>query len=69
MLRDPQNFGILDVEASRNYLALVCQHLRDKEIYKITNVYGPQNQNEKFKLLTSLKELRARYPNMPSIIA
>jgi len=68
-LRDPQNFGTLDAEASRNYLSLVCQPLGDKEIYKITNVYGTQKEKEKFKLLTSLKELKARYPNIPSIIA
>ena len=42
MLWDPQKFRILDAEASRNYLSLVCQPLGDKEIYMITNVYGPQ---------------------------
>ena len=67
-LWDPQKFGILDAEASRNYISLVCQPLGDKEIYMITNVYGPQKQEDKFKLLTSLEELRARYPNMPWII-
>jgi len=41
-LWDPQKFGILDAKASRNYLSLVCQPLGDKEIYMITNVYGPQ---------------------------
>jgi len=40
-LWDPQKLGILDVEASRYYLSLLCQPVRDKEIYMITNVYGP----------------------------
>ena len=40
-LWDPQKFGILDDEASRNYLSLVCQPWGDKEIYMITNVYVP----------------------------
>lgn len=39
---DPHKFGILDVEASRNYLSLMCQPLGDLEIYMTTNVYGPQ---------------------------
>ena len=34
----------------------------------ITNVYGPQKQEDKLKLLTFLKELRERHPNMPWII-
>jgi len=34
----------------------------------ITNVYRPQKQEDKFKLLTSLEELRARYLNIPWII-
>ena len=35
----------------------------------ITNVYGPQKQADKLKLLTSLEDLRARHPNMPWIVA
>ena len=38
-LWDPQKFEILNPEASRNYLSLVCQPIGDKEIYMITNVY------------------------------
>eukprot|EP00253_Pinus_taeda_P017178 PITA_17178 len=68
-LWDPQKFGILDAEATRNYLYLVCSPVGDKEIYMITNVYGPQKQADKLKLLTSLEDLRARYPNMPWIVA
>ena len=69
MLWDPQKLGILDVETSRNYLSLVIQPLGDKEIYIIKNVYGPQKIEDKLKLLTSLEELRERYPNMPWILA
>jgi len=68
-LSDPHKFGILDVEASKNYFSLVCQLVGDKEIYMITNVYGPQKQADKLKLLTSLEDLRARHPNMPWIVA
>ena len=66
---DPQKFGILEAEPSRNYLSLVCSPVGDKETYMITNVYGPQQQMDKLKLLTSLEDLRARNPNMPWIIA
>ena len=38
---DPHKFGILETEASRNYLSLVCSPVGDKETYMITNVYGP----------------------------
>ena len=69
MLWDPQKFGILDVEASRNYLSMICQPVGDKEIYMITNVYGPQKQVVKLQLLISLEELRARHTNMPWIVA
>lgn len=53
-LWDPQKLGILNVEASRNYLSLVIQPVGDKEIYIITNVYRPQKLEDKLKLLTSL---------------
>ena len=58
MLWDPQKLGILDAEASKNYLSLVIQLVGDKEIYMITNVYGPQKLEDKLKFLTSLEELR-----------
>lgn len=69
MFWDPQKLGILNAEASRNYLSLVIRPLGDKEIYMITNVYGPQKLVDKLKLLTSLEELRKRYPDMPWILA
>ena len=68
-LWNPQKLGILDVEASRNYLSLICQPIGDKEIYMITNVYGPQKLAYKVELLTSLEELRERHPTLPWIIA
>jgi len=68
MLWDPHKFGILDAEASRNYLYLVCSPLGDKETYMITNVYGPQQRADKRKLLASLEGLRARHPNIPWIV-
>jgi len=49
-------------------LSLVYQLVGDKEIYMIKNVYGPQKQADKLKLLISLEDLRARHPNMPCIV-
>ena len=40
-LWNPQKIGIIDAEASRNYLSVVIQPLGNREIYLITNVYGP----------------------------
>lgn len=68
-LWEPHKFSILDVEASRNYLSMICQLIVDKVIHMITNVYGTQKQADKLKLLISLEDLRARHPNMPWIIA
>lgn len=68
-LWDPQKFGIFNVEASRNYLSLVCNLIDDKETYMITNVYGPQKKANKLKFLTSLEGLRGRHPNAPWIVA
>ena len=68
-LWNPQKFGTLDAEASRNHLSMVIQPLGDKECYMITNFYGTQKQEDKLKLLTSLEELRERQPNMPWIVA
>ena len=57
-LWNPKKHGILDAEASRNYLSMVIQHLGDKEVYLLTNVYGPQKSDDKLRLLTSLEELK-----------
>lgn len=40
-LWNPQRIGIVDVEASRNYLSVVIQPLGEREIYLVTNVYCP----------------------------
>ena len=47
---------------------MVIQPLGDKEVYLITNVYGPQKIEDKLMLLTSLEELRERHPIMPWIM-
>ena len=67
-LWNPQKLGILDAEASRNYLSMVIQPLGDKEVYLLTNVYGPQKLEDKLKLLTSLEELRGRNLGIPWIL-
>ena len=64
-LWNPQKLGILDVEASRNYLSVVIQPLGDKEVYLITNFYGSQKLEDKFRLLTSLEKLRERHTSIP----
>lgn len=63
-LWNPQKLEILDVEASKNYLSMVIQPLGDKEVYLITNVYGPQRLEDKLRLLISLEEIRKRHPVM-----
>jgi len=68
-LWDPQKLSILDAEASRNYLSLICQPVGDKEIYMITNFGGPPKLADKLKLLTSLEELRERHPTLPWIVS
>jgi len=40
----------------------------DREIYLITNVYGPQRPNDKLRLLTSLEDLRDRHLGIPWIL-
>ena len=47
---------------------MVIQPLGDKELYMITNVYGPQKLEDKLRFLTSLEELRERDPLMPWIL-
>ena len=65
---NPQKLGILDAEASRNYISVVIQPLGDKEVYFLTNVYGPQKLEDKLKILTSLEELRGRHLSIPWIL-
>jgi len=64
-LSNPQNFGILDAEASKHHLSLIIQPVGDKECYMITNVYGPQPLEDKLWLLTSLEKMKKRYTSLP----
>jgi len=58
----------VDAEASRNYLSVVIQPLGDREIYLITNFYGPQKPDDKLRLLTSLEDLRNKHPRIQWIM-
>jgi len=67
-LWNPQKIGIIDAEASRNYLSVVIQHVGDKDTYVVTNVYGPQRTHDKLKFLYSLADLRERHAGIPWIM-
>ena len=67
-LWNPQKFGILDGEASRDHLSLIIQPVGDKDCYMITNVYGPQLLEGQLRLLISLEEMKERHPQLPSIL-
>ena len=41
ILWNPHKIGIIDAEASRNYLSIVKQPVGDRDTYLVTNVYGP----------------------------
>ena len=64
-LLDPLKFGMLDVEASRHHLCLIIQPVGDKQCYMITNVYGTQRMEDKLQLLTTLEDMKKRYPTLP----
>eukprot|EP00253_Pinus_taeda_P036567 PITA_36567 len=68
MLWNPQKIDIIDVEASRDYLSVVIQPVGDKEIYLVTNVYGPKRMDGKLRLLYSLQELREQHAKIPWIL-
>eukprot|EP00253_Pinus_taeda_P027310 PITA_27310 len=68
ILWNPQKMGIIDVEASRNYLLVVIRPIGDRENYLVTNVYGPQKSEDKLKFLDSLGELRNRHAGVPWIM-
>ena len=67
-LWNPQNLGIIDAEASRNYLSVVIYLVRDRDIYLVTNVYGPQRIDDKIKFLDSLVDLRDKHVRIPWIM-
>lgn len=66
-MESPEN-GIIDVEASRDYLSVVIQVVGVKETYLLTNVYGPQRMDEKLRFLNSLEDLRDRHAGSPWIL-
>jgi len=67
-LWNPQNIGIIDDEASMNYLLVVIQLVGDRKTYLVTNVYGPQRMDDKIRFLDSLVDLRDRDVGVPWIM-
>lgn len=45
-LWNPLKIGIIDAEASRNYLSVVIQPVGDRETYLVMNVYGPHRMDD-----------------------
>lgn len=68
ILSNPQKIGIIDAEASRNYLSVVIQPVGDRDTYLVTNVYGPQRLDDKIKFIDSLVDLRSRFGGLPWVI-
>eukprot|EP00253_Pinus_taeda_P024856 PITA_24856 len=67
-LWDPQKFRLIGEEASRHHLSLIFQPMGDRQCYMITNVYGPQPMEDKLQLLTTLEDMKKRYPALPWIL-
>lgn len=67
-LWDPHKFGVIDAEASRHHLSLIFQLVGNRKCYMITNVYGPQPMEDKIRLLTTLEDMKKRYPALPWIL-
>ena len=67
-LWNPHKIGIIDAEASRNYLSVVIQPVGDSVTYLVTNVYGLKILDDKIKFLDSLVELRAKHVGVPWIM-
>jgi len=67
-LWDPHKFGVIYVEASRHHLSLIFQPVGDRQCYMITNVYGSQPMEDKLRLLTTLEDMKKRYPTLPWIL-
>lgn len=65
ILWDAQKFGVIDAEASRHHLSLIFQPVGDKQCYMITNVYCPHPMEDKLRLLTTLEDMKKRYPVLP----
>ncbi len=67
-LWDTLKIGIIDAEASRNYLSVVIRPVGERDTYLVTNVYGPQRIEDKLKFLDSLVDLRDRHTGIPWIM-
>lgn len=67
-LWNPQKVSIIDAEASRNYISVIIQPVRMSDIFLVTNVYGPQQIDEKLKFLDSLVDLRSRHEEIPRVM-
>ena len=67
-LWNPQNIDMVDAKASRNYLSMVIRLVGNKEMYLVTNVYGPQRLKGKLLFLDSLKKLNERHLKIPQIL-
>jgi len=67
-LWSPHKIGILDAEASRNYLSIVIQLVGERDTFLVTNVYGPQRIDEKLKFLDTLVDLWGRHADIPWIM-
>eukprot|EP00253_Pinus_taeda_P030821 PITA_30821 len=67
-LWNPQKIGILDVEASSNYLSVVIQPVGDRQTFLVTNIYGPQRIDDKLRFLDSLVDLRDTHADTPWIM-
>eukprot|EP00253_Pinus_taeda_P022907 PITA_22907 len=55
-------------KASRRHLSLIIQPVGDRQCYMITKVYGPQSMEDKLQLVTTLEDLKKRYPSLPWIL-
>eukprot|EP00253_Pinus_taeda_P005917 PITA_05917 len=67
-LWNPQKIGIIDAQATRNYLSVVIQPVGDKDPYLVTNVYGLQRLDDKIRFLDFLVDLQARHQGLPWVI-
>ena len=63
-----QKNGIIDADASRNYLSMVIQPVGDRNTYLVTNVYGPQRLDDKIRFIGSLVDLQNRFAGLPWVI-
>eukprot|EP00253_Pinus_taeda_P003205 PITA_03205 len=67
-LWNPHKIGILDAEASKNYLSVVIQPVGERDTFFVTNVYGPQRIDDKLRFLDSLVDLKDRHADIPWIM-